>query len=77
MPALSGDGNARDYAFRLARLALTTCVIMNEPTHQKRQWLRLFPKASVYVVNPAFRVIAAHDIATGLIAPAHHESQVI
>jgi len=69
--------DARDHAFRLARLAPTTRITTEEPSHHLRQLLNSFPRAAAYVVNPAFRVIAANDIATGLIAPAHHDSQVM
>jgi len=72
---LTPDG--RDHAFRLARLAPTTRITTEEPSHHLRQLLNSFPRAAAYVVNPAFRVIAANDIATGLIAPAHHDSQVM
>lgn len=69
--------DARDHAFRLARLAPATRVTTEEPSCHLRQLLDSFPKAAAYVVNPAFRVIAANDIATGLIAPAHRENQVL
>ena len=72
---LTPDG--RDHAFRLARLAPTTRITTEEPSHHLRQLLNSFPRAAAYVVNPAFRVIAANDIATGLIAPAHHDSQIM
>lgn len=75
--ALLLESDARDHAFRLARLAPTTRVTTEEPTHHLRQLLDSFPKAAAYVVNPAFRVIAANDIAAGLIAPAHHDNQVM
>jgi transcriptional regulator with XRE-family HTH domain len=75
--ALTFTPDARDHAFRLARLAPTTRARMEEPTHHLRQLLDTFPKAAAYVTNPAFRVIAANDIATALIAPAHHDSQVM
>jgi len=69
--------DARDHAFRLARLAPTTRVTTEEPTQHLRQLLDSFPKAAAYVVNPAFRLIATNDIAAGLIAPAHHDGQVM
>jgi transcriptional regulator with XRE-family HTH domain len=75
--ALMLEHDARDHAFRLARLAPTTRVTTEEPTPHLRHLLESFPKAAAYVVNPAFRVIAANDIAAGLIAPAHHDSQVM
>lgn len=75
--ALLLGGDARDHVFRLARLAPTTRVTTEQPTPHLRQLLSSFPRAAAYVVNPAFRVIAANDIATGLIAPAHHDSQVM
>ena len=75
--ALKLTPDARDHAFRLARLAPTTRATAEEPTHHLRQLLDSFPRAAAYVVNPAFRVIAANDIATALIAPAQHDSQVM
>lgn len=75
--ALQLGADARDHAFRLARLAPTTRVTTEQPTHHLRQLLGSFPKAAAYVVNPAFRVIAANDIAAALLAPAHHDSQVM
>lgn len=75
--ALQMKPDARDHAFRLARLAPTTRATDEEPTHHLRQLLDSFPKAAAYVVNPAFRVIAANGIATALLAPAHHDSQVM
>ena len=75
--ALQLAPDARDHAFRLARLAPTTRVTAEEPTHHLRQLLDSFPKAAAYVVNPAFRVIAANGIATALLAPALHEGQVM
>jgi transcriptional regulator with XRE-family HTH domain len=75
--ALLLNPDARDHVFRLARLAPTTRVTDEKPTAHLRQLLDSFPKSAAYVVNPAFRVIAANDIAAGLIAPAHHDSQVM
>ena len=75
--ALQLNADARDHAFRLARLAPTTRVSAEEPTHHLRQLLDGFPRAAAYVVNPAFRVIATNDIATALLAPAQHDGQVL
>ena len=75
--ALQFAPDARDHAFRLARLAPTTRVTAEQPTVHLRQLLDSFPRAAAYVVNPAFRVIAANDIATALIAPAQHDGQVM
>jgi len=69
--------DARDHAFRLARLAPTTRATEEVPSHHLRQLLESFPNAAAYVVNPAFRVIAANDIATALIEPAQHDSQIM
>jgi len=75
--ALRLSPDARDHAFRLARLAPTARVTAEAPTDHLRHLLDSFPKAAAYVVNPAFRVIAANDIATALLAPAHHNGQVM
>lgn len=75
--ALLLSPDARDHAFRLARLAPVTRISDERPSSHLRQVLDSFPSAAAYVVNPAFRVIAANDIATGLIAPAHHDSQML
>ena len=75
--ALQLGADARDHAFRLARLAPTTRVTDEQVSPHLRQLMNSFPKAAAYVVNPAFRVIAANDIATGLIAPANHDGHVL
>jgi transcriptional regulator with XRE-family HTH domain len=75
--ALQLGADARDHAFRLARLAPTTRATEEQPSPHLRQLLNSFSRAAAYVVNPAFRVIAANEIATGLIAPAHHDGRVM
>ncbi|SDF00982.1 Transcriptional regulator, contains XRE-family HTH domain [Blastococcus aurantiacus] len=75
--ALQLGADARDHAFRLARLAPTTRATEEQLSPHLRQLLNSFSKAAAYVVNPAFRVIAANEIAAGLIAPAHHDGKVL
>jgi len=75
--ALMLGSDARDHAFRLARLAPSIRLTEEEPTPHLRQLLDNFPRSAAYVVNPAFRVIAANDIATALIAPSQLDGQVV
>ena len=75
--ALQLGADARDHAFRLARLSPRTRATEEQLSPHLRQLLDSFSKAAAYVVNPAFRVIAANEIATGLIAPAHHDGKVL
>jgi len=75
--ALNLSPDARDHAFRLARLAPTDRITAEGPSPHLRQLLDSLPSAAAYVVNPAFRVIATNDVAAGLIAPAHHDGRVV
>lgn len=69
---LSPDG--RDHAYRLARLAPSVQATGDEVSPHLLQLMDAFPHAAAYVVNAAFRVIAANETAKALLRPAQLES---
>lgn len=64
---LSPDG--RHHAYRLARLAPTAQTPPGPVSSELRQLMDALPGAAAYVVDPAFRVIAANATARALLGP--------
>ncbi|OMC39747.1 hypothetical protein A5742_04470 [Mycolicibacterium fortuitum] len=67
--ALRMTGDARDHAFRLARLAPRVGRDTEVVSPELLQTMDAFPHAAAYVTNAAFRVLIANPIAAALIKP--------
>ena len=61
--------DARDHAFRLAKLSPTAPGAVEEVSPELLQMIDGFPHAAAYVTNPALRVLATNPAAAALIAP--------
>lgn len=61
--------DARDHAFRLAKLAPATPRTGETVSPELLQTMNAFPHAAAYVTNPAFRVLTANPAASALITP--------
>lgn len=72
--ALRLSSDARDHAYRLARLAPSVQSTGDEASPHLLQLMDALPHAAAYVVNAAFRVIAANDTAKALLRPTQLES---
>ncbi|SNS47597.1 helix-turn-helix transcriptional regulator [Rhodococcoides kyotonense] len=64
--------DSRRIAFRLARLTAPQ-VVTEAVDHELQQMLDNLPTAAAYVVNPAFRVLAANRVATALIGADQYD----
>jgi transcriptional regulator with XRE-family HTH domain len=67
--ALHLTADARDHAFRLAKLSPTAERTAETVSPELLQTMAAFPQAAAYVTNPAFRVLIANPAATALITP--------
>lgn len=67
--ALRLSPDARQHAYRLARLAPTVQYPPDIVSPELRQLMEAFPGAAAYVVDPAFRVIATNPTANALLGP--------
>lgn len=67
--ALHLRADAREHAFRLAKLSPTAERTTETISPELLQTMAAFPRAAAYVTNPAFRVLTANPAATALIAP--------
>lgn len=67
--ALRLSPDARQYAYQLAKLAPTIEPASGTVSSELLQLMDAFPGAAAYVVNPAFRVIAANATARALLGP--------
>ena len=67
--ALRLGPDARDHAYRLARLAPTSRTTGEIVSAEILQLMDAVPHSAAYVVNPALRVLAANATATALIGP--------
>lgn len=67
--ALRLSPDARDHAYRLARLAPSIQPPTGTVSDDLLQLMDAFPGAAAYVVDPAFHVIAANATATALLGP--------
>jgi transcriptional regulator with XRE-family HTH domain len=75
--ALHLGADARDHAYRLARLTSTTpAVVAEQVSPELRQMMDNVPNAAAYIVNPAFRVLAANRTAMILIGPDQYDQPV-
>lgn len=61
--------DAREHAFRLAKLSPTAARTGDAVSPELLQTMEAFPHAAAYVTNPAFRVLNANPAATALITP--------
>jgi transcriptional regulator with XRE-family HTH domain len=61
--------DARDHAFRLAKLSPTAARTGETVSPELLQTMDAFPHAAAYVTNPAFRVLIANPAAAALITP--------
>jgi transcriptional regulator with XRE-family HTH domain len=61
--------DAREHAFRLAKLSPTAARTGETVSPELLQTMDAFPHAAAYVTNPAFRVLIANPAATALITP--------
>jgi transcriptional regulator with XRE-family HTH domain len=61
--------DARHHAYRLARLAPGKQPDAGEVSGELLQLMGAFPQAAAYVVDPAFRVMAANPTAAALLGP--------
>jgi transcriptional regulator with XRE-family HTH domain len=75
--ALRFSPDARDHAFRLARLSPNQGRSDDMVSPELLQTMDAFPHAAAYVTNPAFRVLIANPIAAGLIAPLQRRNSSI
>jgi transcriptional regulator with XRE-family HTH domain len=71
--ALRLGPDARDHAFRLADLAPRTSVDAGPVSTELSQLLGTFTHAAAYVVDPAFRILAANPTAAALLGPVQLE----
>ena len=67
--ALRLSPDARQHAYRLAKLAPTIQLPPGSVSAELLQLMDAFPGAAAYVVDPAFRVIAANATARALLGP--------
>ncbi|WP_307369360.1 helix-turn-helix transcriptional regulator [Microbacterium sp. W4I4] len=67
--ALRLSPDARNHAYRLARLAPSIQPPAGTVSDDLLQLMDAFPEAAAYVVDPAFHVIAANATATALLGP--------
>ncbi|MFE7509332.1 helix-turn-helix domain-containing protein [Promicromonospora sp. NPDC057488] len=67
--ALQLGPDARAHAFRLARLAPATRAAADRVGPDMLRLLESMPGVAAYVVNPAFRIVAANPVATQLLGP--------
>lgn len=67
--ALHLSADARDHAFRLAKLSPAAERTAETVSPELLQTMAAFPQAAAYVTNPAFRVLIANPAATALITP--------
>jgi transcriptional regulator with XRE-family HTH domain len=67
--ALQLAPDAREHAFRLAKLSPTAARTGETVSPELLQTMEAFPHAAAYVTNPAFRVLIANPAATALITP--------
>ncbi|MFI5846029.1 helix-turn-helix transcriptional regulator [Catenuloplanes sp. NPDC051500] len=67
--ALRLEPDAREHAFRLARLAPSGPGAVETISDELLQTMAAFPHAAAYVSDPAFRVLATNPAADELIAP--------
>lgn len=75
--ALRFTPDARDHAFRLARLSPSVQRTDDTVNPELLQMMDGFSRAAAYVTNAAFRVLAANPIATALIAPVQRDGNVL
>lgn len=69
--------DSRRHAFRLARLAGSTPqVIAESVSPELQQMLNYLPNAAAYIVNPAFRVLAANRVAKALIGADQYDQTI-
>jgi transcriptional regulator with XRE-family HTH domain len=61
--------DAREHAFRLAKLSPTAARTGETVSQELLQTMDAFPHAAAYVTNPAFRVLIANPAASALITP--------
>lgn len=71
--ALRLSPDARAHGYRLAHLAPTTQPAGEEVSAELLRLMDAFPASAAYVVNPAFRVLAANATAAALIGPTQFE----
>jgi len=75
--ALRLGKDAREHVYRLARLTSSTPVMVAEKVGpQLRQMMDNVPNAAAYIVNPAFRVLAANRTAVALIGAGQYGQPV-
>jgi transcriptional regulator with XRE-family HTH domain len=67
--ALKLTPDARDHAFRLARLSPSSARTGETVSAELLQTMEAFPHAVAYVTNPALRVLVANPAATAFMAP--------
>lgn len=72
--ALRLSPDARQHAYRLAKLAPSFAPPPATVSDELQQLMDAFPGAAAYVVDPAFRVIAANATAKALLGPAQLEA---
>lgn len=71
--ALGLSPDARAHAYRLAHFAPSTQPAGEQVSAELLQLMEAFPSAAAYVVNPAFRVLAANATGAALIGPTQFE----
>ena len=72
--ALRLSADARQHAYRLAKLAPSVQPPPATVSGELQQLMDAFPGAAAYVVDPAFRVIAANATAKALLGPTQLEA---
>lgn len=76
--ALRLTPDAREHAFRLAKLSPSSARTGETVSPELLQTMEAFPHAAVYVTNPAFRILTANSAASAFIAPLlHQENNVL
>lgn len=75
--ALRLSSDARDHAFRLAKLSPSVQRTDAAVSPELLQAMDAFPHAAAYVTNAAFRVLAANPTAAALIAPVQRDGNVL
>ncbi len=75
--ALRLGKDAQEHAYRLARLTSSTpAKVTEEVSPELRQMMDNVPNAAAYIVNPAFRVLAANRTAVALIGSDQYDQPI-
>jgi transcriptional regulator with XRE-family HTH domain len=75
--ALQLTPDARDHAFRLAKLSPSSAPTSETVSPELLQTMEAFPHAIAYITNPALRVLIANPAGSAFIAPLLQQQQTV